>query len=72
MGEVAAIGQKLKGKLEKAKGTIQQRTSAPSDLHMQLKGGINKLKGTVHETVADVRLSRKRNARRLRARGIVL
>lgn len=64
MADLGDIGQKIKGKLQKTKGSIQQNTSNhPAD---KLKGGMSKLKGSVNEGIADLKINSGRRRRPVR------
>jgi hypothetical protein len=56
MIDTEAIEQKIKGKLQKVKGEVEQKTSHDDDLGMKIKGGISKIKGTVNEKAADLKM----------------
>jgi hypothetical protein len=66
MGYFDDVGQKMKGKLQKAKGNLQQDLSARDDIGMKVKGGISKLKGSFNETAADIKMDSKKPRRRYR------
>ena len=59
MSNIDAINQKIKGKLQKAKGTIEQNISDDDDVTVKVKGGISKLKGSVNDTIGGMRLESK-------------
>ncbi len=61
MGEFGDLGQKMKGKLQKVKGNIQQNTSASDDFGTKIKGGVSKIKGTLNETAADIKINSRRS-----------
>jgi hypothetical protein len=60
MGELGDLGQKVKGKLQKVKGNIQQNTSSSDDFGAKIKGGVSKIKGELNETAADVKINSRR------------
>lgn len=57
MGELNAIGQKIKGKAQKVKGDIEMNSDNLGD---KVKGGISKIKGSVNDTMADAKLHRSK------------
>lgn len=61
MSDVHPIAQKVKGKLQKAKGNLQQNLSGRDDVGTKVKGGVSKIKGSLNESIADLRLSSKRH-----------
>ncbi len=66
MNEFDAVNQKIKGKLQKAQGAIQQQMSPRDDIGTKVKGGFRKLKGSVNETFADMRLNTNKGRKRTR------
>lgn len=51
MGKLDDINQKIKGKIDQAKGEIDIKSGHG------VKGGITKLKGKINESIADAKLN---------------
>lgn len=61
MSNTDILKQKVKGKLQKAKGEFQKSFSAEDDLGMKFKGGISKIKGETNEMIADFKSKMKKD-----------
>jgi hypothetical protein len=57
MGDLHAIGKKIRAKGQKVKGELQQQSGEG------LKGGITKAKGNLNDTLADFELDTNRSSR---------
>jgi hypothetical protein len=68
MGTIDDLGQKVRGKLQKAKGNIQLNTSRDTDIGMKFKGGVSKVKGELNDSMASMKLRNRRPRRYGRGR----